>query len=167
MSIRRIVLSVLAVMIVFSVPAIAFAATISGSVTFSGDTPRSGDILVLSLRNSSNLRSHEQTISVGGQSPPYNFTIDTSNLANGTYRVVAELGDANRTRRYRGDTTITYNGGDISAGTILMSESPGRIGDTSSGTLRLLIGVVLAALAGLLLLWRRLRIRRRQRWALG
>lgn len=160
MSIRRILLGAMLSLSILAIPVVAQAqgtTTITGSVTFSGSVPAASDILLVQLRDASGLRLVETQPAAGGKSPPYNYTlsIDSSRLRSGnSYLIVAQLGRSNRDRLYQGSTSIRISGTNLAAPLITMSRLGGRINETSSGALRLLAGLVLAALAGILWTWR-------------
>jgi hypothetical protein len=97
---------------------------------------------------------------IGATAPPYNFTITVSSStfkATSTYTLRATIAEGTVTRA-QGSTPV-INGGSTTLSIVALPAN-GTLPTAGSDELFLLIGLLLAIIAGALLLWRELRLRR-------
>jgi hypothetical protein len=162
---RRLIVAV-GLVVAFGIPSIVLAqagrSTINVTANYTGSyTPPGGSRLQLQLIDvSNNLVLVDNTWDVGGVRPPYTelLSITSSRLnSSRNYNVVAQLFEANRTVKYRGQSRLGFANNAPSPVTIAMTAQSGTVGQYGSGSARILIGVLLglAALGLAALYWLR------------
>jgi hypothetical protein len=169
MSIGRRLLVAIALIAALGVPAVALAkapVTVSGDVTLTTTGSSGGNRLVVQLLERTSggaviLRSITETALTENAAPPYKFTlpaVDSSllNRAGSTYSIRATI--ALQTS-IRFDDSKAYTPGSTGAFAIAIHPSTGYLPYTASGDGWLLLGLILAGLAGILAGWRWLRMR--------
>ena len=173
MSIGRRLLVAVALVAALAVPAVALAkspVTISGEVTLTTTGASGGNRLVVKLleRNSSGAvieRAVTDTAIAENALPPYRYTLPTVDSAvfthaGSTYSIQATI--ALQTS-IRFQDSKAYTPGSTAPFNIAIHPSTGFLPYTASGDGWLLLGLILAGLAGLLAGWRWLRVRPRAR----
>ena len=173
MSIGRRLLVAVALVAALAVPAVALAkspVTISGEVTLTTTGASGGNRLVVKLleRNSSGAvieRAVTDTAIAENALPPYRYTLPTVDSAvfthaGSTYSIQATI--ALQTS-IRFQDSKAYTPGSTGPFNIAIHPSTGFLPYTASGDGWLLLGLILAGLAGLLAGWRWLRVRPRAR----
>jgi hypothetical protein len=168
MPIGRRLLVAIALIAALSLPAVALAkapVVISGDVTLTTSGASGGNRLVVKLleRTSSGAvieRAVRETKIAENAAPPYRFTlpeVDSSvfSRAGSTYSIQASIALATSVRF---QDSKAYTPGSTGAFAIAIHPSTGFLPYTASGDGWLLLGLILASLAGLLAGWRWLRI---------
>src|SRR5215213_2081176 len=168
MSFGRRLLAAVTLIAAIGVPAVALAApvTISGDVTLTTTGSSGGNRLVVKLleRTSNGAiieRALTETAIGENAAPPYHFTlpaVDSSvfSRAGSTYSIQATIALRNSIRF---QDSKAYAPGNNTAIAIAIHPSTGYLPYTASGDGWLLLGLILASLAGILAGWRWLRIR--------
>ncbi len=173
MSFGRRLLAAATLIAALGVPAVALArtpVTISGDVTLTTTGSSGGNRLVVKLleRTSNGAvieRAVTETAIGANAAPPYHFTlpaVDSSMLsrAGSTYSIQASIALQNSIRFQDSKAYAPSNTAPIA---IAIHPSTGWLPNTASGDGWLLLGLILASLAGILAGWRWLRIRPRRR----
>ena len=168
MSFGRRLLAAVTLIAAIGVPAVALAApvTISGDVTLTTTGSSGGNRLVVKLleRTSSGAvieRAVTETAVGENAAPPYHFTLpavesSVFSRAGSTYSIQATIALRN-TIRFQ--DSKAYEPGNNAAVAIAIHPSTGYLPYTASGDGWLLLGLILAGLAGVLAGWRWLRVR--------
>jgi hypothetical protein len=169
MSFGRRLLVAISVIAALGLPAVALAkapVTISGDVTLTTSGSSGGNRLVVKLleRTSGGAvieRAWTETAISENAAPPYHFALpavdsSTFNTAGSTYSIQASIA-LNTSIRFQ--DSKAYTPGSTAPFTIAIHPSTGYLPYTASGDGWLLLGLILASLAGILAGWRWLRIR--------
>jgi hypothetical protein len=169
MSLGRKLIAAVALIVALGVPAVALAkapVSISGDVTLTTTGASGGNRLVVKLleRTSGGAvieRSISDTALGENALPPYRFTLPTVdssvlNRAGSTYSIQASI--ALQTS-IRFQDSKAYTSGSTTPISIAIHPSTGYLPYTASGDGWLLLGLILASLAGILAGWRWLRLR--------
>jgi hypothetical protein len=168
MSIGRRLLVAITLIAALGLPAVALAkapVTISGDVTLTTAGASGGNRLVVKLleRTSAGAvieRAVRETAIGENAAPPYHFTlpaVDNSifSRAGSTFSIQASIALATSVRF---QDSKAYTPGSTAAIAISIHPSTGYLPYTASGDRWLLLGLILAALAGILAGWRWLRV---------
>jgi len=168
MSFGRRLLAAITLIAALGVPAVALAApvTINGDVTLTTTGSSGGNRLVVKLleRTSNGAiieRALTETAIGENAAPPYHFTLPavdsaTFSRAGSTYSIQATIALQNSIRF---QDSKAYTPGNNAAIAIVIHPSTGYLPYTASGDGWLLLGLILASLAGILAGWRWLRVR--------